>query len=264
MKKISPILFALLLLSNAVLVSAQTTTPATTTRAVPSTTDLLSQIQELLRLVTSLQTQLNTLKAEQTPPQNNVPSTLSPSTQTTSTVADVSESLVSVAPSTPVFTHVLLRNSSGPEVHELQVFLASLPGIYPEGLITNFYGPLTEKAVQRFQAEYGIADGGTPQTTGYGVVGIKTRAKLHELMTQGAGRSGTIPQGLLSAPGIQKKLATTPQEGTTTIPAIPAEPRGQTGTTTIPAVPTQLATNATSTATSTLPISVVPPVLRLP
>ncbi len=256
---IRTLLATLLVFSFTLPVFAQSTTTSatTTTRATSSTTDLLAQIQELLKLVTSLQTQLDTLKAEQT--QNSVPSTLSPSTQATAPVEDVSESLVSVAPSTPVFTHVLLRNSSGPEVHELQVFLASLPGIYPEGLITNFYGPLTEKAVQRFQAEYGIADGGTPQTTGYGVVGVKTRAKLHELMTEGAGRSNTIPQGLLSAPGIQKKLATTTQEGTTTIPAIPAIPRGQTGTTTIPALPAQPATNATSIATSTLSIPIVSP-----
>ena len=257
-------LFAVLLLCFAFSVSAQSTTTSattTTTRATPSTTDLLSQIQELLRLVTSLQEQLNTLKAEQTQPetQNGASSSSSRSTQATAPVEDVSESLVSVATSTPVFTHVLLRNSSGHEVHELQVFLASLSGIYPEGLITNFYGPLTEKAVQRFQAEYGIADGGTPQTTGYGVVGVKTRAKIYELMTEGAGRSNNIPQGLLSAPGIQKKLATTPQEGTTTIPAIPAQARGQTGTTTIPAIPAQPAINATSTATSTLPIPIVPP-----
>lgn len=56
----------------------------------------------------------------------------------------------------------------------LQQILASDPDIYPEGLITGFYGPLTTKAVKKFQKKYKIY----PIN---GKVGPKTLAKLNEV-----------------------------------------------------------------------------------
>lgn len=50
--------------------------------------------------------------------------------------------------------------------------------LYPEGIISGFFGSLTQKAVQRFQVKHGIVSSGTPGTTGYGHVGPKTRATL--------------------------------------------------------------------------------------
>lgn len=35
--------------------------------------------------------------------------------------------------------------------------------------------------MQRFQKKYNIVSSGTPETTGYGLVGPKTRAKLNEV-----------------------------------------------------------------------------------
>ena len=56
----------------------------------------------------------------------------------------------------------------------LQQILASDPDIYPEGLITGFYGPLTAKAVKKFQKNYEVypIDG---------KIGPKTLAKLNEV-----------------------------------------------------------------------------------
>jgi len=55
--------------------------------------------------------------------------------------------------------------------------------LYPEGLITGYFGPLTEKAVQRFQLKYKIVNSKTPESDpGYGYVGPKTRGKLNELI----------------------------------------------------------------------------------
>src|SRR3989344_6514270 len=46
------------------------------------------------------------------------------------------------------FTKTLYKGTSGDDVRELQEFLKQFPDIYPEGLVTGYFGPLTEKAVQ--------------------------------------------------------------------------------------------------------------------
>lgn len=71
---------------------------------------------------------------------------------------------------------------SGDSVRELQIFLAADSALYPEGLITGYYGSLTVAAVQRFQCREGIACSGTVQSTGYGRVGPVTRARILTLM----------------------------------------------------------------------------------
>lgn len=97
----------------------------------------------------------------------------------------------------------LRRGMSGEDVKMLQEILATDPEIYPEGLITGYFGPLTEKAVKRFQKIAGIEQ--------VGIVGPKTLAKINELLEYGAGKSGKVPPGLLIAPGIRKKLGFLPQ-----------------------------------------------------
>ncbi|MCK6462245.1 MAG: peptidoglycan-binding protein [Candidatus Pacebacteria bacterium] len=66
-------------------------------------------------------------------------------------------------------------------VEILQNMLAKDPEIYPEGKVTGFYGPATVRAVQRFQKKYGLVGSGTPDTTGFGLAGPKTREKLNEV-----------------------------------------------------------------------------------
>ena len=46
--------------------------------------------------------------------------------------------------------------SSGSEVTKLQTFLASNPRVYPQALVTGYYGPLTEAAVRNFQIGYAL------------------------------------------------------------------------------------------------------------
>lgn len=92
----------------------------------------------------------------------------------------------------------LERGMSGEEVEELQEILATDSEIYPEGLTTGYFGPLTEAAVKRFQAKAGIAQ--------VGRVGPQTLSRINQLLEEGAGNSGKVPPGLLIAPGIQKKL----------------------------------------------------------
>jgi len=45
-------------------------------------------------------------------------------------------------------------DSNNENVTRLQTFLASNRLIYPEGLITGYYGPLTQAAVRNFQIGY--------------------------------------------------------------------------------------------------------------
>ena len=97
----------------------------------------------------------------------------------------------------------LREGVTGEDVELLQEILATDPDVYPEGLVTGYFGPLTRNAVKRFQKIAGIEQ--------VGVVGPKTLARINELLEKGAGESGKVPHGLLIAPGIRKKLGFVPQ-----------------------------------------------------
>ena len=75
------------------------------------------------------------------------------------------------------FTKTLRIGASGDQVKSLQEFLAQFPGIYPEGMATGYFGPLTKNAVMRFQQKEDL-----PVT---GVVGSATRAVLNEYIITG-------------------------------------------------------------------------------
>ncbi|MBI2592548.1 MAG: peptidoglycan-binding protein [Candidatus Colwellbacteria bacterium] len=81
-------------------------------------------------------------------------------------------------PSSGSYTQPLSQGSKGGDVTALQNLLKS-EGVYPEGLVTGYFGNLTQKAVGKFQEKYGIADSNNP---GYGFVGPKTRAKINSLL----------------------------------------------------------------------------------
>lgn len=49
------------------------------------------------------------------------------------------------------------QGMSGADISVLQTFLATDNTIYPQGLITGFFGPLTHSAVSNFQSRNGIA-----------------------------------------------------------------------------------------------------------
>lgn len=70
----------------------------------------------------------------------------------------------------------------GANVTELQTYLATNASIYPSGLVTGYFGPLTRAAVERFQTAQGIVSSGTPESTGYGRVGPTTMARINSLL----------------------------------------------------------------------------------
>ncbi len=106
--------------------------------------------------------------------------------------------------------------SQGNQVKVLQALLAADPSIYPEGLVTGYFGPATERAVKRFQEKNGIDQ--------IGVVGPKTLKALNDALDQnpikieanastsfgdngqGYGRlCAIVPPGHLIAPGWLRK-----------------------------------------------------------
>lgn len=91
----------------------------------------------------------------------------------------------------------------GSDVSQLQVYLAQNASIYPSGLVTGYFGPLTAAAVQKFQVAQGLVSSGTPATTGYGRVGAQTMARLNALMGSGNPQVSWDTVPVLSAPFVQ-------------------------------------------------------------
>ncbi len=137
----------------------------------------VGDVQKLLEQIKSLQTQLEELRKKES-------------------------TLVTELQNTLALTRELRRGMSGEDVKKLQEILATDPTIYPEGIISGTFGPLTENAVKKFQNKFGIEQVGN--------VGPKTLGQLNKILQEGAGNSGKVPPGLLIAPGIAKKLGYQP------------------------------------------------------
>jgi len=90
-----------------------------------------------------------------------------------------------------LFTTNLYYGLENEEVKRLQELFAQDKELYPEGIVSGYYGSLTTKAVERFQCKYEIICEGTPYTTGYGTVGPKTRSKLNEVYSSSFSASET-------------------------------------------------------------------------
>lgn len=129
--------------------SAPTPTPTPTSATTPSAAQQA--------LITQLQSQIAALSA-QLAALKGVPS------------------LPSQSSAVAKFARALAFGSKGNDVTALQLFLAKDVSIYPEGMVTGFFGRLTEQAVKRFQKKYGIDQ--------LGIAGPKTRAKLNELISK--------------------------------------------------------------------------------
>lgn len=100
------------------------------------------------------------------------------------TMLFLSAGLSASAAITPI-TSQLDLGSRGAQVSSLQEFLATNPYIYPEGLITGYYGSLTGGAVSQFQASYNLP--------AVGRVGPLTMGKINALIASGQGLDITAP-----------------------------------------------------------------------
>ena len=90
---------------------------------------------------------------------------------------------IPVAPQTTkgsgiTITRWLLKGSKGQDVKTLQTYLQQASYFPATQTPTTYFGPLTEKAVQQFQCSKLTVCKGSPQSTGYGATGPKTRKAL--------------------------------------------------------------------------------------
>lgn len=81
----------------------------------------------------------------------------------------------------------LRQGSRGSDVTTLQQFLIQ-KGLLPADSATGYFGPLTRAAVQQFQTSAGVVSSGTEDTTGFGLVGARTRAAI----VAGCGQSSSV------------------------------------------------------------------------
>ena len=116
--------------------------------AQSSNQDLLAIIEQLKNQIKELQAQIAELKVQ---------------------MATVKEEIK--------ITKELYKGVSGNEVKEVQKFLKQFSEIYPEGLVTGYYGPLTEKAVKKFQEREGLA--------ATGKIDEITRKNINEYLAEG-------------------------------------------------------------------------------
>lgn len=161
--------------------------PAGAQSSGASATELIAKLQEQ---IAALQVQLDALKKAQT---------------------GVVAASQQVAETARLLRH-LREGMSGDDIKTLQAILSKYPDIYPEGLITGFYGPATARAVKRFQER--------EKLEAVGFVGPKTLAKLlKELEKDPIGHEddedkkdhrtkrpcAMVPPGHLIAPGWLRK-----------------------------------------------------------
>jgi peptidoglycan hydrolase-like protein with peptidoglycan-binding domain len=127
-----------------------------------SISSLQQQIQALLATVNELQNKLNNIQPSILP---NYPPP-SPDSSTLNSCADATFRF-------NMYLGIGNRETDG-EVSKLQLFLKRT-GDFTHPEITGYFGPATEMAVKKWQARNGVVSSGSPDTTGYGVVGPKTR-----------------------------------------------------------------------------------------
>lgn len=140
------------------------------TNSSVSASALSSQAQSLLQQIAQLQSQLSAMGV-------SASNTQGASNTTAGTAASAC----------PQFSRSLRYGSSGDDVTALQTYLAQDASVYPEAIVSGYYGTATQAAVGRWQVKNGILSGGTLGVGGYGVVGPRTSAAMSLMCTQSSG-----------------------------------------------------------------------------
>lgn len=163
--------------------TAEDTTEETTTTVTTDTTTIggssltQGQIDSIIGLLSAFGAEQSVI--------DNVLLSLSGGGSSTATATQTS----GITGVSAVFTRGFARGASHPDIKRLQQLLNSDPdtaiatsGIGSSGNETNYFGSLTEKAVQKFQMKHGVVS--SSSDSGYGYLGPKTRAKLNQIFGQ--------------------------------------------------------------------------------
>lgn len=108
--------------------------------------------------------------------------TTSATSSTTMNPPTVTTSVASQTQSEEMLLRQLKLGDSGSDVSLLQLFLAEDPNVYPEGLVTGYFGRLTSEAVKRFQTTNGLP--------AVGRVGPQTLSLINMHLTSGTAAGG--------------------------------------------------------------------------
>jgi hypothetical protein len=104
------------------------------------------------------------------------------------------------------FTQFLTRGSTGTQVRMLQELLRD-KGLLTQDSVTGYFGEKTLGAVKQYQCMKGILCSGTPESNGYGTVGLRTRTALN------AERTGGVTLPTTPVPPTTPVVPTTPGTG---------------------------------------------------
>lgn len=140
--------------------------PVSVVVPVAAPTDMNEQIKTLMALIVQLQAQLKAVQGEVTALRESLKPNLTPGT-------------------------------TDDDIAKVQEILAADPTLYPSGLKTGYFGPMTKEAIMKFQAKFGL------EVTGE--LNDETRAAFETIMEQRKSE-GKIPVGLLQAPGLRQKF----------------------------------------------------------
>lgn len=97
--------------------------------------------------------------------------------QTLSGLASTTSALPQGIAECPAINRLLTIGSQGEDVSALQAYFVAI-GFLSIEAPTGYFGALTQAAVQAWQGSRNIVTSGTPESTGYGVVGPMTREAL--------------------------------------------------------------------------------------
>ena len=151
--------FAVSLIAGAPLAQAAALTPV----QIDSITNLLQAFGADATTIANVQAALEgTAPTAVVAPANTSSSTSTAATSTT--VPSIGSG------SCATLSQNLSVGSTGEDVSRLQTFLSKDKAVYPEGLVTGYYGDATRAAVEKWQESHGIST--------VGVVGPQTRGEI--------------------------------------------------------------------------------------
>ncbi len=167
-------------LAQAQTLSQQSALLASVSQLTDSFTQLLASVMSIL----TKQSEEGTQQAATAQKAKEIVQTIQIQTEALKAIVDkntrtgagsvISQTAQEIGPTARQLSQTLRPGATGEEVKILQEYLVSQPDLYPEQLVTGYYGLLTERAVSNFQEKNGLEQ--------VGIVGPKTLAIINQAL----------------------------------------------------------------------------------